>query len=69
MEPMEPMMIKKHDRWDDTINAWLKDFPEIILTDAQYESLENLIEEHGTDRWSSGLETGQDTYSGRYNDN
>jgi hypothetical protein len=50
----------KSKRWNDLINKWLAKFPDIILTDEQYASLEEMICEYGDDRWSSGLDTGAD---------
>lgn len=52
------MKSKKCTRWDEVINKWLVKFPNLILTDEQYVSLEEMISEYGDDRWSSGLDTG-----------
>jgi len=49
-------------RYNSIINEWLKEHPEIKLTDKQYESLDKRIDQYGDDRWDSGFDTVNDNY-------
>ena len=53
-------------RYNDVINEWLKEHPEIKLTDKQYESLDRRIDQHGDDRWESGWDSSFNMISDRY---
>lgn len=53
--------MNKADRWEPIINEWLKEFPEIILTDDQYKSLESKIDKFGGDQFADGSDCGYDS--------
>jgi len=55
------MMNKKYIRWNDVINTWLAMFPHITLSDEEYKSLDNAISDYGDERWSSGIQVGQES--------
>jgi len=53
-------MKKKITRWNYIINAFLEKFPELKLTDEQYEDLESRISEYGGDQYQLGIDCMQE---------
>lgn len=46
---------------NETINEWLKEFPEIVLTDEQYSGLGSVIYGYGMERFAAGVYEGRET--------
>jgi hypothetical protein len=45
-------------RFKPIINEWLKEFPDVILTDEEYKDLEKKIDQFGSDQFSDGCDCG-----------